>query len=166
MSHVHAGPLDPRLISMLWIEPNSVEEIAAMHAQLFDPPWSQGEIRKMVLHPGSSALVCKVRETADTVPCPAGFVLGQVAADEAEIITLGVLKQYQRCGLARKLVEALVRAVAKAGASRLFLEVADDNTAAIALYGSSGFVEVARRKEYYARTNAPAADAIVMSLAL
>jgi len=52
--------------------------------------------------------------------------------------------------------------------AELFLEVAADNVAAIALYKATGFVAVGRRKDYYQNKNATDAgnvsqiDAIVM----
>jgi ribosomal-protein-alanine N-acetyltransferase len=44
----------------------------------------------------------------------------------------------------------------------LFLEVADDNPAALALYEGSGFEQAGRRRAYYARPDARRADALVL----
>ena len=68
----------------------------------------------------------------------AGFILGQLAADEAEILTLGVRKDMQRRGIGRRLVGGLARAAKKAEARRLFLEVGPGNAAALALYKAHG----------------------------
>lgn len=163
MTLPHGGPVDSRLISLLWIEADAAEDVARMHAELFDPAWSVDSIRELLIHPGSSALVCKVKETVEAPPQPAGFVLGQFAADEAEILSIGVLPQFQRIGLGRRMLGGLVRAVLNAGAQRLFLEVALDNDAAIGLYKSDGFEEVGRRPGYYARPGADAMDALILS---
>jgi len=96
----------------------------------------------------------------------AGFILGQIAADEAEILTLGVRSDRQRHGIGRRLVEALGRAAKRAEACRLFLEVAESNTAAVALYKGLGFAETGRRKGYYQRLGAAPEDALALSLAL
>jgi ribosomal-protein-alanine N-acetyltransferase len=95
-----------------------------------------------------------------------GFVLGQLAADEAEILTLGVGKDSQRHGIGRRLVEALARAAKKAEARRLHLEVAADNIPALVLYKKLGFQEAGRRKAYYQRAGAPAEDALRLALTL
>ncbi len=92
-----------------------------------------------------------------------GFVMGQIAADEAEILSIGVAKDWQRIGLAKRLVEAVERAVKRAGAKRLFLEVAADNVGAQGLYAAAGFKEVGRRKGYYARKGSASVDALVLS---
>ncbi|MDP3371055.1 MAG: ribosomal-protein-alanine acetyltransferase, partial [Brevundimonas sp.] len=52
------------------------------------------------------------------------------------------------------------------GATRLFLEVAEDNMAALALYAGAGFVEAGRRPGYYARPHGRPRDALVLALNL
>ncbi len=60
---------------------------------------------------------------------------------------------------------ALVRAAAgvalAAGAQTLWLEVAEDNAAARALYAAAGFEEAGRRRRYYPRANGPV-DALTL----
>ena len=51
-------------------------------------------------------------------------------------------------------------------AKRLFLEVAEDNAAALALYKGMGFQEIGRRKKYYHRPDGPAVDALNLALDL
>ena len=87
-------------------------------------------------------------------------VLAQVAADEAEILSIGVTPDWQRKGVGLKLVQGVARAAAKSGARRIFLEVAESNAAALALYRKARFTETGRRKGYYARPGAKAEDAI------
>lgn len=52
------------------------------------------------------------------------------------------------------------------GATRLFLEVAEDNAAARALYDRLGFEPAGRRPRYYSRPNGPAVDALLLVLIL
>jgi len=80
----------------------------------------------------------------------AGFILGRVAADEAEILTLAVDPAYRRQQLGRQLVTQLIQQAQARGAARLFLEVADNNQPAQALYAAAGFVQVGLRPAYYA----------------
>ncbi len=93
-----------------------------------------------------------------------GFVMGQLAADEAEILSIGVAKDWQRKGIGRRLVDGLARAVARAEVKRVFLEVAADNAAALALYSRLGFTETGRRKGYYERKGKPPVDALRLTL--
>ena len=132
------------------------QTLAALHAQAFDHPWSTAEIASLLDTPGTFV----VEEDQ-------GFILARALAGEAEIITLAVAPAARRQGLARRLIEqAVVRAMAL-GAESLFLEVADDNVPALALYRSLGFEVVGRRRGYYARPRGEApVDALVMRLAL
>lgn len=52
------------------------------------------------------------------------------------------------------------------GAKTMFLEVAEDNHAARALYQNFGFAMVGRRPGYYARKEQTAMDALILSVAL
>lgn len=154
--------IDYRHVSILWAAPEHAAELAALHASLFEAPWDAAAFASLLSHPGSTAFLARVGAPPQTV----GFILGQLAADEAEILSLGVGKGSQRHGIGRRLVEALGRAAKRAEAKRLFLEVAADNAAALALYGKLGFAEVGRRKGYYERTGGPAQDALTLALTL
>jgi len=79
----------------------------------------------------------------------------QSTADEAELLNLAVAPEQRRKGVASALLEALEREAAGA----IFLEVAEPNTPAIALYEHHGWVKTGVRKGYYAHGSV---NAIVM----
>jgi len=149
-------------VSLLWAAPDRSSDIAALHKRLFDPGWEPKAIRELLDHPAATSLIAVAGNPKTLV----GFVIGQLAADEAEILSVGVTPEWQRSGLGRMLIEGLIRASKRGEAAKLYLEVADDNAAALALYRSLGFAEVGRRKKYYQRTGAGAVDALVFSLNL
>ena len=149
-------------VSILWARPSDAAELAQLHGQLFAPPWSIASFEQSLTHPAYTALVARVGRPLQLV----GFIIGQQAADEAEILTLGVRKDWQRRGVGRDLVLALGRAARKAEARRLHLEVASDNAAALALYQGLGFEISGQRIGYYERAGAAAEDAICCSLFL
>ena len=140
--------------------PERAIEISQMHARMFDEAWDAPSVMKLLEHPGATGFVAQIGAPKITV----GFIIGQVMADEAEILSLGVAPELQRRGLGKLLVQGLVRAAKKAEAKRLFLEVAADNTAALALYTSLGFQETGRRKGYYPRKDGEAVDAVTMAV--
>lgn len=87
---------------------------------------------------------------------PAGFCAWrQTAADEAELLNIGVAPEARRQGIAAALLDALC----KAATGDIFLEVAEPNAAAIALYCKHGWTPVATRKGYYSGGNI---NAVVM----
>jgi len=149
--------------SMLWAAPDRAEEIAALHVKLFNPAWDTAAIKSLLEHPAATSLIAVAGSQKKSV---IAFVIGQLAADEAEILSIGVSPDWQRVGLATGLLEGLTRAARRGGAKRVFLEVADDNVPGLALYRKLGFVEVGRRKRYYERPGSAPVDALTLALDL
>lgn len=148
--------------SMLWASPERAEEIAGLHGKLFDPAWDTNSIKALLEHPAATSLIA----VAGSPKAIIGFIIGQLAADEAEILSIGVAPNWQRAGLATGLLEGLARAARRGAARRIFLDVAQDNEAALGLYRKLGFEEVGRRKRYYLRPGNAAVDALTMALTL
>jgi ribosomal-protein-alanine N-acetyltransferase len=136
--------------------------IAAAHARLFAEPWDQKSIAGLL---GNSATLALVSTPAEGNGI-AGFVIAHVAADEAEVLSIGVTPDWQRRGLGERLLRELGKAAAARGAKQLYVDVAEDNAAALALYSRLGFAATARRKGYYARQTAPPSDALLLARAL
>ncbi|MBS0990078.1 GNAT family N-acetyltransferase [Acetobacter okinawensis] len=80
---------------------------------------------------------------------PAGFVMLRCVAGEAEILTLCVLPEYRRQGLAAQLVAWGLGRSAEQGADMVFLEVSVGNPAAQELYVQAGFEQKGLRRGYY-----------------
>lgn len=126
--------------------------LAGLHAAAFPEPWSAAAFRTLLDQPGVFAV-----EQRD------GFILMRAVADEAEILTLAVRPAARRRGLGGRLVgEGAVEAAAR-GATRLFLEAAADNAAALALYARAGFAEASRRPGYYAGPDGARRDALLLA---
>jgi ribosomal-protein-alanine N-acetyltransferase len=123
-------PLKPNNLSLLWASPERSDEIAALHARLFDPAWDVESINQSIEHPASASFIAQVRDPLAL----AGFILGRIAADEAEILSIGVAPEWQRRGVGRKMVEGLVRAARRAEGYRRLIEVATHKTEAVARY--------------------------------
>lgn len=153
-----SGSAAPDPISLLWALPDDAAAIAALHAMLFPTAWERDAIQALIEHPASLALVA-TRPGRIVV----GFIIAQIAADEAEILTIGVEPDQQRHGIGRQLVEGAARSAIRSEARRLFLDVADSNVAARALYASCGFAEIGRRKAYYTIPGGAREDALQLA---
>lgn len=127
--------------------------LAAIHAEAFAAPWDQAALAELLASPG----VFAVAEED-------GFILIRVVVDEAEILTLAVRPSARRAGLGARLVEAALVRAAALDAERMFLEVAEGNAAARALYARSGFVEMGRRRGYYSHADGRREDALTLVL--
>ena len=107
--------------------------LAALHATAFPAPWDASAFEVLLDQTGVFVL-----------EQPDGFILIRGVADEAEILTLAVRPSARRQGLGARLVGEGGAVAATRGATRLFLEVADDNAAALALYARAGFAAARR----------------------
>jgi len=133
--------------------------LAALHAEAFDEPWSAVDFATLLADVGAAGVIAVDAACEE----PLGFVLCRRVVDEAEVLTIAVRADCRRRGVGAALLRACARRLLDAGAATLFLEVAEDNAAARALYESLGFLPVGRRKGYYARPGGGAVDAFVLS---
>lgn len=138
--------------------------VAALHAACVAESWSATAVATLLEGPGVWGLLLYAAPAEE--PEPIGFCLARSAADEAEILMLCVLPGQRRRGLGRRLLQAAMLRAHAQGAARLFLEVAEDNTAGRALYDAAGFATVGRRPGYYQRASKASIAAAVMCLDL
>ncbi|PZQ46974.1 MAG: ribosomal-protein-alanine acetyltransferase [Rhodovulum sulfidophilum] len=131
------------------------EALAALHARCFEdtpPPWSAADFALLLALPGARLLTG-----------PASFALAQTAGPEAELLTIAVDPAARRQGQGRALLDRLAAALAADGVAEIFLEVAETNAAARALYAAAGYAERGRRRGYYRPRGAAAVDALVLA---
>jgi len=137
--------------------------MAAIHASCFarpsDRPWDEAAMAQFIASPG---VLCLLGAATHVVAAPAGLLIARRAADEAELLTLGVTPACRRAGLGRALLTKALADLRASGAGTLFLEVDENNEAALGLYRSLGARPVGRRPGYYES----GADAAIFSLAL
>lgn len=141
------------------LEPAHALIAGALHRASFEIAWRDEEFAQLLEQPGVAGLMWTGAE-------PQGFILIRAVADEAEILTLAVAPDFRRRGIAESLLEEASRMLRAGGTHRLFLEVADDNAPARALYEKHGFTATGRRAKYYERGPSGRVDAVIMALAL
>ncbi len=127
------------------------EALADLHRAAFvtDRAWSADEFRALLDSPHCHLSTAR-----------RGFAIWRAIAGEAELLTIATHPHHQRQGIARALMGEWMQA-ASTHADTAFLEVAEDNAPAIALYAAHHFDTVARRPRYYVRPTTPV-DALVM----
>lgn len=130
-------------------EVTDCEQTAARHS------WTRGNFAD-ALASGNFAWVMRVDGKLVAQAVSLGIL------DEAHLLILSVHPSAQRQGMGRLMLEHVLDHARTSGASQLFLEVRQSNQIARALYDSSGFLEIGRRKGYYPGENGLREDAIVM----
>ena len=134
--------------------------VAALHARCLDESWQPELIGRIARAPGGFGFLW--RNGGE----PLGFVLGRSSCARAEVLSLGVAPSARQRGVARALMKAAIDGVSRRGLRTLYLEVAEDNDAALRLYQALGFAPVGRRPGYYSRPEAEAVDALTLRRAI
>lgn len=134
--------------------------LAALHARVFPRPWMALDFRQML---ESGIVFGRLAATGDG---PVGFALFRAMAEEAEVLTLAVDPGFRRRGIAAALLNACQAEAGVRGAQKIFLEVAESNTAARTLYQALRYETIGCRSGYYLLEDGSRENAVVMGLRL
>jgi [ribosomal protein S18]-alanine N-acetyltransferase len=134
--------------------PAHAAALAAIHAMAFPSAEAWGV--------DAMSVQLDLASTFGLIDTRGGMLLGRVAGDEAEVLTVAVAPAARRQGVATDLLHAALAEIRARRGRAVFLEVAPGNSAARALYQRFGFVEVGRRRGYYA----DGSDALVLRVKL
>jgi [ribosomal protein S18]-alanine N-acetyltransferase len=132
--------------------------LSMLHRACFpEDPWSSMVITEMMRVAGCFGRLAWEDEM------PSGFVLALDLRTECEILSLGVLSERRREGIGSALLDSVCSEGRTRGAGHIVLEVAVDNSEALALYSARGFVPIGCRPNYYRRASR-CIDALVLRL--
>ncbi|HXZ85728.1 MAG TPA: ribosomal protein S18-alanine N-acetyltransferase [Myxococcota bacterium] len=135
---------------------DDAEAIARLAARTLPEAWTAAAYRAALGREGRAAFVIAAGERL------LGFALALRAADDAELHSIAVEEGVRGCGLGRRLLEATLDALRRAGARQVSLEVRRSNAPALALYAASGFRARGERARYYRDGE----DALTLGVAL
>ena len=158
-----------------------VAAIASLETELFGRgAWSEAAVRQELEAPARTYVLALTDQQTAEMPCDSltfcddrcddlsqqtprvcGYAGFWYDGDDAEVMTVGVARHWQRHGIAAALMRRLLAAAREQGARRMLLEVRVDNEAALALYRRFGFTRIGVRKRYYQPDNV---DAYVMAV--
>lgn len=132
------------------IEQGDLPALAAM-----EDHFTQKNLIKLMAAPAFVGLVAIEEQTM------IAFIIGWSTGGAGEIIQITVKADYQKQGIGLRLLNRFCQDYAMAGCS---LEVRADNFAALKLYAKAGFLETARRKNYYKSTSGAPSGALSSAL--
>lgn len=124
-------------------------EIIDIAKESFEKVWNEKEFAYFISH--DSGVCFGAFDNSRLI----GFFMGLLSYGELDIVSVAVLKEYRRRGVAENLIECVV---SLPQIEKCFLEVEAGNPSAIKLYAKMGFVEYGIRKKYYAGVK----DAVLM----
>ncbi len=129
-----------------------VDAVTEIEQRAHPFPWTRGNFVDS-LKAGHSAWVFLEGGTL------VGYGVLMITVDEAELLDITIVPEYQRRGRGSVLLEQLLAVARSHGAMRMLLEVRPSNESGLALYRRFGFAEIGRRRAYYHGKE----DAIVMA---
>jgi ribosomal-protein-alanine N-acetyltransferase len=148
------------------------DALERFEAASFERPWNRSQIESWLRTPGARWRFIHEREVGSPSISDSNraylLVQDHPADSLSEILRIGTPPALRRLGLARRLIDRLIRNTAaraekKSGEDwKIILEVSENNTGARALYSAAGFQESHRRRSYYA----DGSDALIMTLSV
>lgn len=126
-------------------------QLSRLEEESFITPWSLNELKAVFKNKLYKFVGLFIKEEL-----VAYYILID-SVDVYELARIAVSKKYRGFGYSKLLMEDMVKKSEK----RIFLEVRENNTAAVGLYLKFGFETVGIRKSYYSDTGE---DAVVMML--
>ena len=138
------------MMEIIPMNESHVAAVAALEKACFSEPWSENSVRGELSNELALWLVAVENDTV------LGYVGSQTVLEEADMMNIAVEEICRRRGIARALVEELIRQLP---AHCLTLEVRASNAPAIGLYESMGFQQIGMRKNYYRK---PREDALIL----
>lgn len=128
--------------------------VAEMEHQIFPDKWSERAVLDTL---ENEQTICLTAEKAGRL---IGYLFAYVAADEADIARVAVLKESRKQGVGSELMKELKKVGQEQELKKLLLDVRRSNTAARAFYKKLGFTEDGVRPGFYEK---PEEDAVLMS---
>ena len=144
-------------------------EIAAIEAQTFDTALDRERLLIFMKMPAFCGFVddanipnvWHTKKKLDMSRNLVGYLLATIILGEAEILSIAICADHQKCGRGARLLKHFLAYTAAQDVRIVLLEVAADNVSALTLYHRHGFVEFGRRPSYYKRAGGDC-DAIMM----
>ena len=123
--------------------------------------WRETDIRDMLQSGAMIGFIHVTRRTGAPLRLN-GYVLFRTMADEGEILSVAVRGQARRRGIASILMAHVFQDIRDAKVQRVFLEVAEENRAAINFYKRTNFKIVGQRHKYYGSISGHKSNALVL----
>lgn len=140
-------------ISFRRMEGKDLEKICALENAIFTDPWSMNAFKTDLENDMTFPFVAEFEQSV------VAYASLYIVADEMQIGNFAVAPGFRHRGVARKLMDEILRIAEARGCCSIFLEVRESNRPAQLLYASCGFVPAGTRKNYY---HSPRESAILM----
>ncbi len=127
-----------------------LDRVVEVEQSCFSDPWPTSAFLAEFSHPWSYFKVL-VRDKHSKGTRVDGYIIAWMLPDDMHLLKMAVLPNWRRKGLARFMLDDCLMTFGNCGGGVASLEVRPSNSAALALYSSFGFRQVAVRRGYYSK---------------
>ncbi len=127
---------------------NDISSVAAMESAFIECAWTERQLLEAFESDTYSFFIDEENGAVGAY----GFI--QWIADEGDVCNIAVDPAFRHTGKATGILKVMEEKAKERNVTRLFLEVSELNSAAIALYLKNGFRELYRRANYYGKNAA------------
>jgi len=143
----HNRTMAARHIVLDFARPSDAQALAIMARDLVEAGlgwvYRTERFSRLITHDETVALVARANDR------PVGFAVMEFGEERAHLVVLAVDPAHQRSGIARRMIQWLLKSAVTAGVTSVHVELRADNEPAFALYRSMGFSETLRVPGYY-----------------
>ncbi|MFH1699526.1 MAG: ribosomal protein S18-alanine N-acetyltransferase [Candidatus Zixiibacteriota bacterium] len=135
------------------MDQKDIPEIIRLERELFSDPWPKQAFIEDIESDFSLPFVAHIDNEI------IGYAILWIGIEAGHLTNIAVDKKYQRKSVAKKLLSFILEFAQNIKLSQILLEVRPSNAAAVTLYESYGFKNLAIQKDYYKN---PSEDCLVM----
>lgn len=122
-----------------------LDAVSEIERAIYPFPWTRGNFADSLVA-GHDAWIFASPDEPESI---LGYAVSMWLPDEVHLLNFSVAAAHQGKGFGRAMLQWLMRDAAKRGANGMMLEVRPSNERALALYRSTGFVQIGLRRRYY-----------------
>ncbi len=141
---------------------SDAERLRALAVKCKIDAWSVSDYAEEISRP-DSIVVKALSEDRLVGFAVSRSVPGQAGGFEVDLYNIAVENEFRRKGTGSLILDGVVAAALKKGASDIWLEVRESNSAAISFYKRHGFIAEATRTNFYSN---PRENAVIMRLTI
>lgn len=130
---------------------SDIEQILSIEKKSFTQPWSYRLFHEELSSKDAFDYVVKLNNH-DKPGEVIAYFCSRITGDEMSILRIAVESGWRNSGIALWLLGRCFEIALTKGVKSVFLEVRENNNAAISLYRKLGFVNVGKRPDYYSET--------------
>ncbi|MDR3233304.1 MAG: ribosomal protein S18-alanine N-acetyltransferase [Planctomycetaceae bacterium] len=130
-------------VNVRWMIRNDFAEVMAIEAASFEFPWNEGEFLRCLQSRNCIGVVAEYEGKV------VGYAIYETPRHKIFLTNIAVDEQYRRKGVARQIVQKLIRKLIYQNRHKIVVEVRETNLTALQCFRSLGFLATGTLRNFY-----------------